>query len=171
MLKLLNIFIIFVFATICHWLALEAFARFDINVGIMAAFTIIVASLMPKFYGYLYGFVSGLFLDFFGTAMFGGYALVFTALVYIFYTLDDKIDFKDIGPQLAIPFGLNIMTVLLYGLVSKIFTGEFIWQGFYSLVLGSVITALLLPVLYQLTVRLFLFDFSKSGDGKTQNLL
>lgn len=170
MLRLLNIFVIFIVATVCHWLALEVFARFDINAGIMVAFAVIVASLMPKFYGYLYGFASGLFLDFFGTAMFGGYALVFTAIIYIFYTLDDKIDFKDIGPQLAVPFGLNILSVVLYGLASKIFTGEFIWNGFYSLVLGSLITALLLPALYQLTVRLFLFDLSK-GDQKTQNLL
>jgi cell shape-determining protein MreD len=89
--------------------------------------------------------------------MFGGYALVFTLIMFLFYKIDDKIDFKDIGPQIIITVSLNVSVVILYGLLGKIFTGEFVWQGLRSLIVGSFITGLLLPVMYLIIIKYLTF--------------
>ncbi|MDR0953323.1 MAG: hypothetical protein LBM71_03955 [Elusimicrobiota bacterium] len=157
MLKLINAFLIFIVATIAHWFAIEIFAPFDINVGVMFAFSLVMASVLSEGAGYTFAFVSGLFLDFFGNVLFGGWALTFTLMMIIFYQIDDKIDFKDIGPQFVITLFLNMACVILYGLFGKIFTGEFIWQGFKSLLLGSFLTGVLLPLVYLLVLRYLAF--------------
>ncbi len=155
--KTLNSLLILLVATILHWVAIETFGRVNINVAIMLIFALITANIMSKNTAYAYAFLSGLFLDFFGSVMFGGYALVFVFLIYIFRKFDDKINFSEVGPQLVIPFIFNIMLVLLYGVLGSMFAGKFIWQGARSLVLGSIITALLLPILYRGTEKFLIF--------------
>ena len=157
MIKFLNGFIIFIMATLIHWLFIEIFSPFSVTVGVMFAFSLIVARLMPDLGGYTFAFLSGLFLDFFGNVMFGGYALVFTIIIFIFYRVADKIDFKDTGPQIIITTFLNMSSVILYGLLGKIFTGSFLWQGLNSLLLGSFITGLLLPVMYLAVTKYLTF--------------
>lgn len=157
MLKFLNILFIFFVATIIHWICLLVFSSLGINLGIMLAFCLIMAGLLGEKAGYTFAFISGLFLDFFGNTLFGGYALVLTLIMFMFYIIHDKIDFKDIGPQIVVTFVLNIICVLLYGVLGSIFTGNFIWQGFKSLILGSAATGLLMPLLYWLTVKYLSF--------------
>ena len=41
-------------------------------------------------------------------------------ILFIFYMIHDKIDFKDIGPQVVVASVLNVLCVILYG----IFTGS-----------------------------------------------
>lgn len=150
MIKFLNVCFIFVVATIAHWLAIELLGQYGIILGIMFAFTLVMASKLSEFGGYLFGFFSGLFLDFFGKNLFGANALVFTWIIFIFYIIDDKIDFRDSGPQIVITTALNMLFLILYGLVGKVFIGEFVWQGFVNFLIGSVLTGLLLPLIYLL---------------------
>ena len=95
MLRFLNIIFIFIIATIFYWLGLIIFAPLDLSVNIMFAFSIIIAVLLPQRYGYTFAFLSGLFLDFLGTSLFGSHALAFTLLMVLFYNVRDKIDFKE----------------------------------------------------------------------------
>ena len=148
MMKFLNVFLIFIIATIVHWIAIEIFGQYGIILGIMLAFTLVMASKLSEIGGYFFGFFSGLFLDFFGNNLFGANALAFTWILFIFYIIDDKIDFKEFLPQVIITAVLNMLLIVFYGLISKFFIGEFICQSFLSFTIGSIITGLLLPVIY-----------------------
>ena len=153
--RFLGAVIIFIMATLLHWIFVEIFSAFSITVGVMLAFSLIMASLLSESGGYTFAFISGLFLDFFASSMFGGYALVFTVMLFIFYKIDDKIDFREPGPQLVITALLNIASVLFYGILARVFTGAFVWQGITSLLAGSLVTALILPLLYLFITRYF----------------
>lgn len=157
MLKFLNILFIFLVATIIHWACILIFSSVGIGVGVMPVFCLIMAGMLNESGGYTFAFISGLFLDFFGSTLFGGYALVLTLIMFIYYIIHDKIDFKDIGPQVVVASVLNVLCVILYGILGSIFTEHFIWQGFKSLILGSVTTGFLMPPLYFLTVRYLSF--------------
>ena len=148
MIKFLNACFIFVIATIAHWLAIEFLGQYGIILGIMFAFTLVMATKLGEFGGYTFGFFSGLFLDFFGNNLFGANALAFTWVLFIFYIIDDKIDFRDSGPQVVITTVLNMLLLVFYGLIGKFFIGEFVWQGFTNFLLGSALTGLLLPLIY-----------------------
>lgn len=161
MLKFLNCFLIFIIATLLHWVFIEVFAPLNINVGVMLCATLLIAGRFGRFGGYGFAFFSGLFLDFFGNVLFGGYALVFTGVAFIYYNLEDKIDFHDITPQIVLAAGLNFISVILYGVLGSVFAGEFLWQGFRSLFLGSLITGALMPLIYIVAVKYFIFDFSQ----------
>lgn len=165
MIRLLSVFFIFIIATLLHWFFIEIFSPLSITVGVMFAFSLVMARALPEPGGYTFAFISGLFLDFFGNVLFGGYALVFTIMMFIFYKIDDKIDFKEVGPQLVITTFLNLIAVILYGLFGKIFTGSFLWHGFRSLLVGSLITGLLLPVVYLAVTKYLMFGPAKKTNG------
>ncbi len=155
MIKFLKCFAIFILATVAHWIAVELFSPLGVTVGVMFVFSLIMACALSELGGYIFAFISGLFLDFFGTMLFGANALVFTLMLFLFYRIDDKIDFKDIGPQFVITVCLNIFCVLTYGVLGFIFSGVFIWQGFKSLIFGSLLSGLLLPAAYLLVTKYF----------------
>ncbi len=168
MLKFLNVFLIFMVATILNWTAIELFAPLDINIGIMLIFSIIMAGVLSEGGGYCFAFMSGLFLDFFSATLFGGYALVFTLIMFIFYRIDDKIDFRDMGPQIVITAALNLLCVVLYGISGVIFTGGFLWQGLKSFIIGSLLTGLFMPFLYVFVTKYLLFKvFKENNENKT----
>ncbi len=148
MIKFLNVFLIFILATIAHWISIEIFSQYGIIVGVMFAFTLVMASKLSELGGYIFGFFSGLFLDFFGNNLFGANALAFTWILFIFYMIDDKIDFKEVLPQAIITTILNMLLLVFYGIISKFFIGEFICQNLLSFIVGSILTGLLLPVIY-----------------------
>lgn len=168
MAKFLSAFLVFVVATLLHWIFVEIFAPLNISVGVMAAFSLVMAARLGRVGGYTFAFFSGLFLDFFTNIMFGGYAFVFTAMLFIFYRIEDTIDFKEAGPQIVITAALNFAAVLFYVFMGKIFTGDFLWQGALSLIAGSVITGLLLPVLYAVVAKYLIFGtVKKNNESKT----
>ena len=164
MLRFLNIIFIFIIATIFYWLGLIIFAPLDLSVNIMFAFSIIIAVLLPQRYGYTFAFLSGLFLDFLGTSLFGSHALAFTLLMVLFYNVRDKIDFKECIPQMVITGMLNILFILVFGLLSKIFTGVFVWQGWKDLIFGSIILGLIMPIFYNITAKFLVFGVLKNAD-------
>ena len=158
MLRFLNIFLIFIIATVCYWLGLLIFAPLGLSINIMFAFSIIVAVLLPQRYGYTFAFFSGLFLDFLGTLLFGSHALAFILLMMLFYHIKENIDFKEIIPQMIITAMLNFLLIIIFGLISKIFMGVFIWQGWKDLFFGSVILGIIMPILYNLVFKFLFFN-------------
>ncbi len=158
MLRFLNIFLIFIVATIFYWLGLLLFSPLGLSINTMFAFSIIVAVLLPQRYGYTFAFFSGLFLDFLGTSLFGSHALAFTLLMILFYHIKENIDFKEMIPQMVITAMLNFLLIIIFGILSKIFTGVFIWQGWKDLFLGSIILGLIMPLLYNLIFKFLFFN-------------
>ena len=130
----------------------------------MLAFSIIMAGILSEAGGYTFAFMSGLFLDFFSDVLFGGYALVFTLIMFVFYRIDDKIDFKDIGPQDVITAAHNVHCVLLYGFCGLIFTGSFLRQGLKSFAAGSALTGLFMPFIYIFVTKYLIFNILKNNN-------
>jgi rod shape-determining protein MreD len=168
MTKFFSLAAVFWAATAIYCLSVEIFAPLGINVGIMLVFALIVANVRGAVTGYFYAFFSGLFLDFFGSELFGGYALVFVITTAIFYRVKDKMDFEEACPQLTIAFALNAACAVLYALAGKIFTGKFIWRATASMLIGSVITAVLPLVFYGLVKKVLLLGMyaQKTKAGK-----
>lgn len=168
MIKFLNAFLIFIIATIINWIAIELFSPLGVNVGVMLIFSIIMGGILSEAGGYGFAFMSGLFLDFFSDTLFGGYALVFTLIMFVFYRIDDKIDFRDMGPQIVITAALNFLCVILYGISGVIFTGGFLWQGLKSFIAGSVLTGLFMPFMYIFVTKYLVFKvFKDNNENKT----
>ena len=164
MYRILNLILIFVIATIFYWLGLIVFAPLELSVNMMLAFSIIIAVILPHRYGYTFAFFSGLFLDFLGTSLFGSHALAFTVLMVLFYQVRDKIDFKECIPQMVITGMLNVLFIFIFGLLSKVFTGIFIWQGWKDLIFGSIVLGLIMPVFYNITAKFLIFGPLKRAD-------
>ena len=164
MLRILNIIFVFIAATIFYWLGLIIFAPLELSVNIMLAFRIIIAVIVPQRYGYTFAFFSGLFLDFLGTSLFGSHALAFTLLMVLFYQVRDKIDFKEAVPQMVITGMLNVLFIFIFGLLSKVFTGIFVWQGWKDLIFGSIVLGLIMPLFYNITDKFLIFDSLKRAD-------
>ena len=51
MIKFLNVFFIFIIATIAHWLAIETFGQYGIILGVMFSFTLVMATKLSEFVG------------------------------------------------------------------------------------------------------------------------
>lgn len=164
MFRILNLIFIFIIATIFYWLGLIVFAPLELSVNMMLAFSIIIAVILPQRYGYTFAFFSGLFLDFLGTSLFGSHALAFTLLMVLFYNVRDKIDFKECIPQMVITGMLNVLFIFIFGLLSKIFTGIFIWQGWKDLIFGSIVLGLIMPLFYNITAKFLIFEALKKVD-------
>ena len=164
MLRILNLILVFIAATVFYWLGLIIFAPLELSVNMMLAFSIIIAVILPQRYGYTFAFFSGLFLDFLGTSLFGSHALAFTVLMVLFYQVRDKIDFKECIPQMVITGMLNILFIFIFGLLSKIFTGIFVWQGWKDLIFGSIVLGLIMPLFYNITAKFLIFDVLKRAD-------
>ena len=164
MLRILNFILVFIIATIFYWLGLILFAPLELSVNMMLAFSIIIAVILPQRYGYTFAFFSGLFLDFLGTSLFGSHALAFTLLMILFYQVRDKIDFKECIPQMVITGMLNVLFIFIFGLLSKVFTGIFVWQGWKDLIFGSIILGLIMPIFYNITVKFLIFGVLKKAD-------
>ena len=157
MFRILNLVLIFIIATIFYWFGLIIFAPLGLSVNMMLAFSIIIAVILPQRYGYTFAFFSGLFLDFLGTSLFGSHALAFTVLMVRFYQVRDKIDFKECIPQMVITGMLNVLLIFIFGLLSKVFTGIFIWQGWKDLIFGSIVLGLIMPIFYNIIAKLLIF--------------
>lgn len=164
MLRLLNTLFVFIMATIFYWLGLLIFSPLGFSVNIMFGFCLIVAVLLPQRYGYTFAFLSGLFLDFLGTSLFGSQALAFTLVMMLFYRVEDKIDFTDIIPQMILTGIFNVLLVFTFAILSKIFTGVFVWQGWLDLIFGSVALGVLMPFLFYITDRFFIFNILKNAN-------
>ena len=166
MFRFVNLFILFVFATLFHWLCLIALSPFEITLESMFLVSLIVASLLPEKYGYTFAFFSGLFVDFFGIQLFGAHAFVFVLLVFLFYNLKNKIDFKTISSQIIITASLTIVEILLFGFIFKIGTGTFFWLGFKNIFWGTWLCSILMPAIYRFIERFLIFNVLKKLDEK-----
>ena len=91
-------------------------------------------------------------LDFFGTKLFGNNAFTFTVAACIVYALAERFDFDGIFPQIFTVFGLTFVVGALNSLLLVWFTSSSMWPGFWSLLGGSALGAVLAPAVFW-TVR------------------
>lgn len=151
----LKLFIFFIAATVLHWAFSTLFASIGLHVSIMLVFAVAVCPFVKPQYGYTVAFFCGLFLDFFGTKLFGNNAMTFSILAAIVYALSERFDFESIFPQMMTVFSLSIFAILCNTFLLELFTSVSAWQGWWSLFGGSLVNALLAPVVFFITGRMF----------------
>lgn len=144
----IKLFVAFIGATIFHWAFATAFANIGIQVNVMLVFVVAACTVLKPAYGFPIAFLCGLFLDFFGTKLFGNNAFTFCLLATFVYMLSERFDFESIFPQMVTVFCLSVFAVLFNTLLISVFTSSSMWQGFISLLGGSVINALMAPVVF-----------------------
>jgi hypothetical protein len=58
----------------------------------------------------------------------------------------------------------NVLLVFIFAILSKIFTGVFVWPGWTELVFGSLILGVLMPFLYHMTDKFLVFNILKKAN-------
>ena len=155
MLGAFKLFFTFMLATVLHWAFATAFANLGIQVNLMFVFAVAACALLKPAYGYTLAFLCGLFLDFFGTKLFGNNAFTFCALACMVYAVCERFDFESILPQMLTVFVLSLVAVLMSTLLVRIFAGASVWLGLWSWLGGSIMNALLAPAVFWLLGMIF----------------
>lgn len=146
--SLCKLFLLFVLATVCHWGMATLFAFVGINMNAMLVFAVAVAAILKPGVGYPVAFMCGLFLDFFGTKLFGNNAFSFTVAACLVYSLAERFDFEGIFPQMFTVFGLTVLVTILNSLLLLLFTSSAMWPGFLNLLGGALMGSLLAPIVF-----------------------
>lgn len=144
----IKIFLLFLLSTVLHWAFASAGAEAGIGINLMLVFAFAVCVFTPPAYGYTFAFLSGLFLDSFGTQMFGLYGLIFVLVARIAYLLARNMDFQNALTQFMAVFLLSIFTAAAYSALGLMFIKGGGWSGFKTLIFGSAINGCLAPIMF-----------------------
>ena len=159
--SILKLIGLFVFGTVCHWACTTFFSYWGLSVNMMLIFTAALCSVLKPELGYPVAFLAGLFLDFFGTKLFGNNAFSFTVAACVIYGLRERFDFDSIFPQMIASFALAWLVGILNSFLLWWFTSSAMWPGFLELLGGALISSLLAPLVFALVRRSWLGNSSK----------
>lgn len=144
---------LFVLATVFHWAFASGFSLWGMGVNMMLVFAVAFCAVLKPVCGYPAAFVCGLFLDFFGTKLFGNNAFTFAVAACVVYGLSERFDFDGIFPQMLTVFGLTFLVGALNSVLIWWFASAVVWPGLWSLLGGAVVSALLAPGVFWLVRR------------------
>lgn len=156
---ILKLIAAFVAATVLHWVFVTAFAYAGVQPNVMLVFTAAFCALLKPPYGYTAAFLCGLFLDFFGTKVFGNNAFMFSLSAWAVYFLGDRFDFESVFPQMMSVFGLSLFVALGNLLLVHLFASAAVWPGVWSLLGGALVNALLAPAVFAVLRKVFFKGF------------
>ena len=148
-----KLILLFLLATVCHWALATLFSFLGLSVNMMLVFAVAFCAILKPIFGYSVVFLCGLFLDFFGTKLFGNNAFSFTVAACAVYALVQRFDFEAFFPQMFSVFGLTIGVAVLNSLLLDWFTSSAMWPGFLNLLGGAVVATLLAPAVFWLVRR------------------
>jgi len=153
MLNAVKLFILFVVATVFHWAFASLFVRWGISVNILLVFVTAFCALLKSPIAYTAAFLCGLFLDFFGTKLFGNNAFTFTICACLVCSMMDRFDFEELFPQMVAVFVLSWLAGLLNTILVFLFAHSNLWPGFWNLLVGSMLGAWSAPLVFWLVRR------------------
>ncbi|MBR4683088.1 MAG: rod shape-determining protein MreD [Elusimicrobiaceae bacterium] len=148
--KAFKLVFLFIFATVCHWGLATLFSFYGMSVNMMLVFAIAFCTVLPLEAGYPLVFLCGLFLDFFGTKLFGNNAFSFTVIACIIYALRERIDFERYLPQMVTVFLCTLIVGIINSILLIWFTSSSQWPGVLSLLGGAIIDGLFAPFVFGL---------------------
>ena len=151
----LKLFLLFLAATVLHWAFMTVLGEVGLSVNVMLVFACAVCAYLKPQYGYPAAFVCGLFLDFFGVKLFGNNAFTFTLCAMAVYALEKRLDFDAPVPQMISLWGLGLFAALFNLLLLKMFANFSAWMGFWALLGGVTLNAVLAPAVFWVVRRAF----------------
>ena len=162
MTRVFKLFLLFLLATIGHWFFAAILGRWGISVNLMLIFAIASCTVLPRAWGYPVAFVSGLFLDFFSTKLFGANAFTFTCCSCAVYGLARRLDFDGFIPQMAVVFLGSVFAAFLNSWLIWIFASSILWAGILNILSGAVIGAISAPFVFKV-IHKILRDGAEAG--------
>ena len=147
--------LLFLIATVLHWMLTSIFGSWGQTLNFMLVFSVAVCVCVKPEYGYPTAFLCGLFLDFFGVKLFGHYALIFTLCAASIYSMENRLDFDSVVPQMVCICVLETIAALGNLILLKSLAGFSAWNGFFPFCGGIAISTLLAPVVFWLIRRVF----------------
>lgn len=150
MVNLIKLIFLFIIATVFHWGFASLFAQWGISVNTLLVFVTAFCALFKLPVAYSAAFLFGLFLDFFGTKLFGNNAFTFTVCACLICNLAPRFDFDELFPQMVAVFGLTWLAGILNTLLVYVFASASVWPGFFSLLGGAVVDAACAPLVFWL---------------------
>ena len=154
MLNSFKLISLFIAATVFHWAFAAVFVRWGISVNIILVFVTAFCALLKAPVAYSIAFLCGLFLDFFGTKLFGNNAFTFTLGACLVCNMVNRFDFDELFPQMVAVFVLTWLACLLNTTLVYLFANSNLWPGFWSILLGAVIDACTAPLVFWLVRRI-----------------
>lgn len=154
MLNAFKLLVLFIIATVFHWAFASLFVRWGISVNILLVFVTAFCAFFRLSVAYSAAFLCGLFLDFFGTKLFGNNAFTFTICACIVCNMVDRFDFDELFPQMVAVFVLTWLAGLANAALVSLFAHSSLWPGFWSLLAGATIDALCAPLVFWLVRRI-----------------
>ena len=145
-----KLFLLFVLATVCHWFFALIFGFLGLSVNLILVFALAFCTVLRPSFGYPVVFLCGLFLDFFGTKVFGNNACAFTIAAFIMYQISPRLDFEGILPQMLATFLLTCFTAVINWWLILEFSSSISWPGIGSLLGGAFIGAVSAPAVFLL---------------------
>lgn len=151
--SVIKLIFLFVVATVCHWALASLFARWGVSVNMMLVFVTACCAFFKLPVAYSCAFICGLFLDFFGTKLFGNNAFTFTVCACVVCNIAPRFDFDEFFPQTVAVFGLTWLAGLLNTGLIYLFASASVWPGFFSLLGGSIVDGLCAPLVFMFVRR------------------
>ena len=149
----IKLFFLFIIATVLHWAFVSLFAHWGISVNTLLVFVAAFCALLKLPVAYSAAFFGGLFLDFFGTKLFGNNAFTFTVCACVICNLAPRFDFDELFPQMVAVFGLTWLAGICNALLVYLFASASAWPGFWSLLGGAFVDGLCAPLVFWLVRR------------------
>ena len=144
---------LFILATVFHWAFALFFAQWGLSVNIILVFVVAFCALLKDPWAYGMAFLCGLFLDFFNTKLFGSNAFTFTICACLVCNMVDRFDFDELFPQMVAVFCLSWLTGILTSLLVVLFAASSAWPGFWNMLGGAVLNAVLAPCAFWIVRR------------------
>lgn len=151
--NMLKLVFLFVLATLLHWALATFGGRWGLSVNMMLVFVTAFCAFFKLPFAYSMAFFCGLFLDFFGTKLFGNNAFTFTVCACLVCNIAPRFDFEEFFPQTVAVFGLTWVCAILNTFLIALFASASVWPGFFSLLGGSVVDGLCAPLVFLLVRR------------------
>ena len=164
MTNVFRLIFVFIAATVFHWAFASLFAQWGISVNMMIVFVTAFCTYLKARLAYSMAFLCGLFLDFFSTKLFGNSAFTFTICACLVCSVVDRFDLEEFFPQIVIVFCLTWLAGLVNTGLVAMFASSSIWPGFWSMMIGAIVNALLAPIIF-LFVRWIMGNSSMCRQG------
>lgn len=129
-------------------------AYYGAGVNFMLVFAFSACVFLPPWAGYAAALLGGLFLDFFGTHMFGLYGVLFVFMARAAYILARNMDFQNALTQFMAVFILSLLMDAAHRFFGIILLHALPGQMF-SVLTGAFINGLLAPVVFFIFKKAF----------------
>lgn len=151
-----KLFILYLILILLNWWILKHLSFYGFVPNLMLVTTLVVAVLCKDITGYIFGFFCGLFIDFMGSYLFGGYGLCFTLSVYLIIVLRNRLDFDSLITQILVVLGLTLFVKIFYGFLGFVFIGKFVFANPRYFIITACLNGLISPFIFAVAGKFLL---------------